>query len=93
MKLRFEPNLQFQLDAIEAVCDLFKGQESCRSVFTVSIPTEEQTDYLLESEAMGIGNKLALLEDEILANLKDVQLRNGLRPDETLQSMDFTVEM
>ena len=93
MKLHFEPNLQFQLDAIEAVCDLFRGQESCRSVFTVSMPIEDQTDYLLSSEAIGIGNKLALLEEELLANLKDVQLRNGLRPDDAIRSMNFTVEV
>ncbi|MDD4109414.1 MAG: DEAD/DEAH box helicase family protein, partial [Prolixibacteraceae bacterium] len=93
MKLHFEPNLQFQLDAIEAVCDLFRGQESCRSVFTVTMPTEDQTDYLLSSEAIGIGNKLALLEEELLANLRDVQLRNGLRPDDDIRSMNFTVEM
>jgi type III restriction enzyme len=93
MKLHFEPNLQFQLDAIEAICDLFRGQESCRSVFTVSMPIEDQTDYLLPSEDIGIGNKLALLEEELLANLKDVQLRNGLRPDDDIRSMNFTVEM
>lgn len=26
MKLQFEPNLQFQLDAIAAIVDLFEGQ-------------------------------------------------------------------
>jgi len=31
MKLHFEPNLDFQLAAIEAVCDLFRGQEICRT--------------------------------------------------------------
>ena len=34
MKLHFEPDLDFQLQAIEAVCDLFRGQEVCRSEFT-----------------------------------------------------------
>ena len=28
MKLHFEPNLDYQLQAIEAVCDLFRGQEA-----------------------------------------------------------------
>jgi type III restriction enzyme len=93
MKLHFEPNLQFQLDAIEAICDLFRGQENCRSVFTVTIPTEEQRDFLVQSEALGIGNKLQLLEEDIHANLRDIQLRNGLRPDDALRSMNFTVEM
>ena len=36
MKLHFEPNLDYQLQAIEAVCDLFHGQETCRTEFTVT---------------------------------------------------------
>ena len=36
MKLHFEPDLDFQLQAIEAVCDLFRGQEVCRTEFTVT---------------------------------------------------------
>src|SRR5260370_5115011 len=42
---------------------------------------------------LGIGNRLTLLDDEILANLGDIQLRNGLRPSSALASGDFTVEM
>jgi hypothetical protein len=34
-----------------------------------------------------------LLDDQILANLNDVQLRNGLKPTESLATGDFTVEM
>ena len=36
MKLHFEPNLDYQLAAIESVCDLFRGQEICRTEFTVT---------------------------------------------------------
>lgn len=36
MKLHFEPNLDYQLQAIDAVCDLFRGQEICRTHFTVT---------------------------------------------------------
>ena len=36
MKLHFEPNLDYQLQAIESVCDLFRGQEICRTEFTVT---------------------------------------------------------
>jgi type III restriction enzyme len=28
MKLHFEPNLDYQLQAIEAICDVFHGQET-----------------------------------------------------------------
>ncbi len=37
MKLHFEPNLDYQIQAIEAVCDLFRGQEVCRTEFTVTM--------------------------------------------------------
>ena len=36
MKRHFEPTRDFQLQAIEAVCDLFRGQEICRTEFTVT---------------------------------------------------------
>jgi len=37
MKLHFESNLDYQHAAIEAVCDLFQGQEICRTEFSVTI--------------------------------------------------------
>jgi len=42
---------------------------------------------------LGVGNKLELLDEEILQNTKMIQLRNGLKPSAKLGSMDFTVEM
>jgi len=94
MKLHFEPNLDYQLQAVDAVCDLFRGQEICRTEFTV---TRDAADPQLrmgfaESD-LGLGNRLTLLDDELLKNLNAVQIRNGLRPSESLASGDFTVEM
>ena len=40
LKLHFEPDLDFQRDAIEAVCGLFKGQEISRTEFTVTPPSK-----------------------------------------------------
>ena len=94
MKLHFEPNLDYQLQAIEAVCDLFRGQEACRTEFTVSRdPTDPQLRIDFAQNDLGVGNRLMLLPDEMLANLRDIQLRNGLPPSEALDSGDFTVEM
>ena len=94
MKLRFEPDLDFQLQAVEAVCDLFRGQEICRTEFTVTRNRMDSQERLAFAQNdLGVGNRLSLLDDEILANLKDIQLRNGLPPSETLHSGDFTVEM
>ena len=92
MKLRFEPDLDYQQDAIAAVCDLFQGQETCRAEFTVSHNLTAQLPGFQESE-LGVGNRLQLEPKALLDNLRQVQLCNGLLPAEWLQSLDFTVEM
>lgn len=94
MKLHFDPNLDFQLEAIEAVCDLFASQEICRTEFTVTRdPADLRTPLAFAEHQLGIGNRLTLLDEEILHNLRTVQLRNGLPPATALDSGDFTVEM
>ena len=94
MKLHFEANLDYQLAAIESVCNLFRGQEICRTEFTVTRDFGRVQAALARMENdLGIGNRLTLLDDEILANLDEAQLRNGLRPSDSLASGDFTVEM
>src|SRR5882762_180651 len=94
MKLHFEPSLEYQQTAIEAVCDLFRGQETCRTEFTVTRDAlAVQHTMAFAQRDLGIGNRLQLLDDEILANLGDIQIRNGLKPSSSLASGDFTVEM
>lgn len=93
MKLHFEPNLDFQRDAVDAVCDLFRGQERCRTEFTVTWKTDESLLLQAGDNGLGIGNRLSILDDELLTNLRDVQFRNKLPPADKLESMDFTVEM
>ncbi len=95
MKLHFEPNLDYQHAAIEAICDLFRGQDINRTEFTVTRRPDGgvQGELGLVENELGIGNRLTLLDDEIIANLKDIQLRNGLPPSEGLSSGNFTVEM
>lgn len=93
MKLHFEPNLDFQLQAIEAVADLFRGQEINRTEFTVSHSALDGAHLPGMESDLGIGNRLTLLDDEILNNLRTIQIRNGLRPSDDLASGDFTVEM
>lgn len=94
MRLHFEPNLDYQLQAIEAVCDLFRGQEICRTEFTVTrAPYDLQQRLAFAQNDIGSGNRLTLLDDELLTNLHAIQLRNGLPPSGLLASGDFTVEM
>jgi type III restriction enzyme len=94
VKLHFEPNLDYQLQAIEAICDLFRGQETCRTEFTViQDAVGAQASLAFAENEMGIGNRLTLLDDELLKNLGDIQLKNGLPTSGSLDSGDFTVEM
>lgn len=106
MKLHFEPDLDYQLQAIEAVCDLFRGQEACRTEFTVTmkVPATADNDLLsgaapqqyalgIAESDLGVGNRLTLLDDELHKNLSDIQLRGGLPASGLLTSGDFTVEM
>ena len=93
MKFQFEPDLDYQQDAIAAVCDLFRGQEICRSEFTVAHGVDEARLPGLVETDLGVGNLLTLPDDAILANLQEVQLRNSLLPTPFLESRDFTVEM
>jgi hypothetical protein len=62
MKLHFEPDLDYQLQAIEAVCDLFRGQEQCRTEFTVTmrLPDEAQMSLdVAQSDLVIEGNTYA----------------------------------
>lgn len=95
MKLRFESDLDYQLQAIESVCDLFKGQDINRTEFTVSrIAADAAQGALgLDETTLGIGNRLTLLDEEILTNLQAVQSRNGIAPATAIMNGNFTVEM
>ena len=97
MKLQFEPDLEYQRAAIDAVCDLFRGAEVGESTFTVRVPKVgmEAAQGRLYGNApdSGYANALRLPAEELLANLRAVQLRNGLRQDAALGALDFAVEM
>lgn len=89
MKLKFIADLDYQKRAIDSVVQIFKGQEMSQSNFTVSYGPNVgmiQTD-------LGVGNRLDLTLEEILKNVQDIQMKNGLPRSERLDGMHFTVEM
>ena len=63
MKIQFEGNLDYQQDAIEAVVDVFKGQEKLQSNFTVLAPKDQTIDYEAD---LGYANKINLLPKQIV---------------------------
>jgi type III restriction enzyme len=94
MKFQFEPNLDYQLQAIESVCGLFEGQEICRTEFTVTHSAAGSQAMMAFAESdLGYGNRLTLLDDDLKKNLHEIQMHNNLLPSESLVSGDFTIEM
>lgn len=88
MKLQFDASQQYQLDAVESVVDLFDGQQTTSSagLFDVS-------GLGLFQNEQGVGNLLQIDEPTILKNLRAVQERNELEPQEEFEGRNFTVEM
>lgn len=88
MKLSFEPNLQFQKDAIKSITDLFEGQPLEDGLFDFDLG-EMETLQLLD----GVGNKLIISHDQLLTNLQGIQAANGIEKSADLDGMNFSVEM
>ena len=93
MKLHLEADLPYQANAIEAVCDLFRGQEVCRSEFTVTLRaagTADDADTgplqgfqgtlegMTETPQGGVGNRLTLLDDDVNDNLAAILEQHGI---------------
>lgn len=95
MKIKFDPDLTHQKDAINAVVGVFEGQETFQSNFSVS--NAVQADMFEKNDGIGVANALSLLPEELYENTRNVQLVNGLPQTETkkqaLPSLDFTIEM
>jgi type III restriction enzyme len=80
LKLKFDPKLDFQIDAINSVVDIFKGQ------------VKKPLDYTFQV----VPNLLDLTKEKILENLKEIQKRNGLplsTIDDLTEPYNFTIEM
>lgn len=89
MKLKFDPALAYQTDAVEAVADLFEGQPLGQTSFEVS---DTMPDGVALT-AYGVGNNLTLTDEQLLANTHAVQERNDIEKVKALQGRDFSIEM
>ena len=66
MKLKFDPSLQYQHDAVEAVVSAFVGQPFAQ---TAAMAFQSlQIGGLFQTE-LGMGNRLTLGDEEILKNV------------------------
>ena len=89
MKLKFDPSLTYQQDAVNAVADVFDGQPLSQSTFEIS---SSLPNGLIRTEH-GVGNDLLLSDEELLANIHKVQERNDIARIASLHGRAFSVEM
>ena len=83
MKLKFDPNQQFQIDAINSVLDIFEGQGK-----------NGYAHFASSHDLLGIyPNQLTLDQEAISQNLLKIQERQGIANQEAMSEMDFSIEM
>jgi type III restriction enzyme len=88
MKLQFDPNQDYQKQAINAVVDIFEGQPLSSSELDFTL-----THGSLSLSENGVGNNIVLTDEQILKNVQEVQQRNNIEPVSELDGMHFSIEM
>jgi len=79
MKLHFDPNQQFQLDAIAAVVDLFEGQPQSSPTFTpINVGDYGEIFAGQAQTELGMGNQILVDEEKLRTNTRNVQHRNDI---------------
>jgi len=86
LKLQFDKNQAYQLEAIQSTIDLFEGQHLNKSDFEFSL-TDESGGSIQFTEK-GIGNKFTINEQDILKNLQKVQRTNVLQEHEHSKTLE-----
>lgn len=89
MKLKFK-NQEFQTEAVNAVADLFAGQE--KSTATFSIDRNPEQMKLIQND-FGFGNKLEIDNDTLLSNMHSIQRRHKLPLSRDYDNRQFSIEM
>ncbi|MEQ3339922.1 type III restriction-modification system endonuclease [Clostridium butyricum] len=95
MKLQFDSDLDYQKEAVSSIVDIFKGQSIAQANFTVSSKIDEAGTRGMLLSNLGVGNKLELDNEDLLNNIKTIQLKNGLEQSKKLvkDNYNFTIEM
>jgi len=88
MKLQFNPNQDYQKQAINAIVDIFEGQPLSSSELDFTL-----THGSLSLSENGVGNNIVLTDEQILKNVQKIQQRNGIEPVAELDGMNFSIEM
>ena len=94
MKINFDENLAFQIDAINSIVDIFYGQPISSSNFTIENRLRQASMDMPEYDT-GVSNRLVIDSEDILKNVQQIQLVNGLEQTKRIDinNMHFSIEM
>jgi type III restriction enzyme len=89
MKLKFDPSLEYQQHAVNAIVGVFNGQPIAQTGFELSHTYGEG----VSPSELGVGNHLTLPDETLLANVNWIQETNDIEKVSGLQGLDFSIEM
>ena len=86
MNVQLDSKREYQVEAVNAVVDLFKGQCAMHQYFSI-------VSWKPSDPHNGVGNKIDIFNEDILENLRKIQSSHGITQSISLLSLDFDIIM
>ncbi|GAP70575.1 restriction endonuclease [Bacteroidales bacterium 6E] len=96
MKFKFDANQPYQIDAINAVIDIFKGQPINKGDYEIRFERAGEGLYASQKlTELGVGNNLFVDDNKVIENTKSIQKTNNIHQPHSIQSKgkNFAIEM
>lgn len=95
VKLKFNAGLNYQIDAVASVVDLFGDLPKSNSPLAFSL--DDPSQLLISDQGVSnpvpIGTDLNIFEEALLRNTRSIQQRNGIASSPVLENRRFSIEM
>ena len=89
MKFKFDAEVGYQQDAVDAVVSVFKDQPLTQSDFELGGSSGQGLAF----SDHGVGNNITWNDAQLLSNVRQVQETNGIERSGQLEGRNFSVEM